>query len=61
LEQRAQLAARAFPRHRFTDYEDHLGDLDVFIAAIDDPDYREVKRDAQERVDQFLADHRTTP
>jgi hypothetical protein len=61
LEQRAQLAARAFIRHRFTDYEDRLGDLDVFLAAIDDADYREVKHDAQARVDHFLADHRATP
>ena len=61
VEERARLAARAFIRHRFTDYEDRLGDLDVFLAAIDDVDYREVKQDAQARVDQFLADHRATP
>ena len=61
VEERARLAARAFIRHRFTDYEDRLGDLDVFLAAIDDVDYREVKQDAQARVDQFLADHRAAP
>jgi hypothetical protein len=61
LEGRAQLAARAFIRHRFTDYEDRLGNLSEFIEAIDDADYREVKHDAQARVDQFLADHRVTP
>ena len=55
------MAARAFIRHRFTDYEDRLGDLDVFLAAIDDADHREVKQDAQARVDQFLADHRAHP
>jgi hypothetical protein len=61
VEERARLAARAFIRHRFTDYEGRLGDVDVFLAAIDDADYREVKQDAQARVDQFLADHRITP
>lgn len=58
LEERARLAARAYIRHRYTDYEDRLGDLDVFLAAIDDADYREVKHDAHARVDQFLVDHR---
>jgi hypothetical protein len=58
LEERAQLAARAFIRHRFTDYEDRLDELNVFAEVIDDSDYREVKHGAQEGVDQFLADHR---
>jgi hypothetical protein len=61
VEQRAQLAGRAFIRHRYTDYENRLGDLSMFLAAIDDADYREVKQNAQARVDQFLADHRTAP
>jgi hypothetical protein len=60
LEERAQLAARAFIRHRFTDYEDRLGDIDMLFEAIDDVEYREVKHLAQARVDQFLADHRAT-
>jgi hypothetical protein len=58
LEERARLAARAYIRHRYTDYEERLGDLDAFLAAIDDADYREVKHDAHARVDQFLVDHR---
>jgi hypothetical protein len=60
LEERAQLAARAFIRHRFTDYEDRLGDIDMLFEAIDDVEYREVKHLAQARVDQFLTDHRAT-
>jgi hypothetical protein len=58
LQERAQLAARAFIRHRFTDYEDRLGDIDMLFDEIDAVDYREVKDIAQARVDQFLADHR---
>ena len=58
LEERARLAARAYIRHRYTDYEHRLGDLDLFLAEIDDVDYREIKNEAHDAVDQFLTEHR---
>jgi hypothetical protein len=48
----------AFIRDRYTDYENRLGDLTMFLAGVEDGDYREVKHDAHARVDRFLADHR---
>lgn len=53
IEERAALAARALIRHRFTSYEDDLVEVwdDDFL-------YREVKADAQSRVDAFLERHR---
>ena len=65
LDERAALAARAFIRHRHTDYEDRLfslelGELDVDSdVGIDDiGDYREIKRTAHGEVDAFLEQHR---
>jgi hypothetical protein len=65
LEDRAALAARAYIRHRYTDYEDQLSavglvefdeDLDADIVEIGD--YREIKRVAHREVDAFLDEHR---
>lgn len=63
LAQRAELAARAFLRHRHTDYETQLGEMAGESELLsgrdsDDPLYREVKQDARRRVDGFLASHR---
>lgn len=55
LEQRAELAARAYIRHELTDYEDDLVDLAVWD---DDYLYREVKCFAHVKVDNVLARHR---
>jgi len=57
LEQRAELAARAYIRHELTTYEDDLVDREVWD---DDFLYREVKRSAQAEVDHLLARHRGT-
>jgi hypothetical protein len=58
LEERAALAARATIRHRFTDYEDHLVELDPFESDVDDYAYRLAKKAAHEAVDDFLCGHR---
>lgn len=58
LEERAALAARATIRHRFTDYEDALMEMDPFETEIDDFEYRVAKRSANEAVDAFLGAHR---
>jgi hypothetical protein len=68
LDERAALAARAFIRHRYTDYERDLDtviyddddfDSAVVVSAIDDDRYRALKRDAAISVDHFLNQHRT--
>jgi hypothetical protein len=67
LEERAALAARAFIRHRYTDYEHSLDtatfdedfDRSLDAGAIDDHLYRSLKRDAAISVDNFLDRHRT--
>jgi hypothetical protein len=56
IEERAALAARAYIRHRFTDYEDQLEDL--WEGLGDDEVYRQVKAGAQSEVDVFLQRHR---
>ena len=65
LDERAALAARAFIRHRHTDYEDRLfslelGELDIDsgIGTSEVGDYREIKRTAHGEVDAFLEQHR---
>ena len=62
LEERAALAARAFIRHRYTDYEgficsppnssNSINDLDTDIVEVGD--YREIKQAAHGDVDAFL-------
>ena len=67
LDERAALAARAFIRHRYTDYERDLDtviddddfDSAVVVSRIDDDLYRALKRDAAISVDHFLNQHRT--
>jgi hypothetical protein len=57
LEQRAELAARAHIRHRYTSYEDELDH--VPLEAWDEDDlYVEIKGAAHVAVDYFLAQHR---
>jgi hypothetical protein len=63
LEERAALAARAYIRHRHTDYEDRLFSLEVSELDIDSDngdvgDYREIKWRAQREVDAFVEQHR---
>ena len=65
LDERAALAARAYIRHRHTDYEDRLFslelselDLDSDVGIDDVGDYREIKRTAHGEVDAFLEQHR---
>jgi hypothetical protein len=58
LEDRAVLAARAWIRHRFTDYEDRLNSLYGDDLLLDEIDYRGIKHDAHSAVDTFLAEHR---
>ena len=65
LEDRAALAARAFIRHRYTDYEDQLfavelieSDQDMNADIVEVGDYRQIKRAAHREVDAFLEKHR---
>lgn len=65
LEDRAALAARAFIRHRYTDYEDQLLSLELNPFDQDiDPDivevreYRAIKQAAHRAVVAFLDEHR---
>ncbi len=65
LEDRAALAARAFIRHRYTDYEDQLfavelieSDQDMDADIVEVGDYREIKQAAHRAVDAFLERHR---
>lgn len=63
LEERAQLAARASIRHRHTDYESRLDDAllaaDALDFVLDDFEYKEIKAEAHQAVDRFIADHRS--
>jgi hypothetical protein len=61
LEERAALAARATIRHRFTDYDDRLAELDPFGAETGDFEYRTIKHAAHDAVDDFLDAHRRPP
>lgn len=68
LDERAALAARAYIRHQYTDYEQQLESLDIAELGLDDEldiadigDYVEIKRDAQRAVDEFLEQHRPPP
>lgn len=56
LGERAALAARAQLRHAHTDYEDQLAALSP--AGDDDELYRQIKAEAHDAVDEFLATHR---
>lgn len=56
LEERAALAARAQVRHTNTDYEQQLKALSM--VGNDDELYRQIKANAHDEVDRFLAEHR---
>jgi len=58
VDQRAELAARAFVRHRYTDYDERLLGVDPLAIEMDGVEYRRVKRDAHRAVEAFLAAHR---
>jgi hypothetical protein len=58
VEERGALAARAYIRHRYTDYEDALDEV-AFDQGWDDQYlYRGIKAEAHEMVDAFLERHR---
>ena len=62
LSQRAELAARAYMRHKHTDYEEQLNSHGVIPwdeVGEDDYLYREIRADARRKVDRFLQKHRT--
>jgi hypothetical protein len=58
IDERAALAARATIRHRLTDYDDRLAELDPFESEVDDLEYQQIRRAAHEAVDTFLDTHR---
>ncbi len=59
IEERAALAARAYIRHHYTDYDDRLDAATGSLADdIDTDEYRGIKRAAQDAVEAFLAVHR---
>ncbi|MDE1822524.1 MAG: DUF2293 domain-containing protein [Euryarchaeota archaeon] len=61
LEERAELAARAYIRHKHTDYEERLNQRSVNPwdeVGEDDHGYREVKSEANRKVTRFLTRYR---
>ncbi|MGI0054823.1 MAG: DUF2293 domain-containing protein [Thermoplasmata archaeon] len=63
LADRAELAARAWIRHKHTDYEALLWDMSGENPTIDvedhkDPAYRAIRSEAQRETDDFLREHR---
>ena len=58
MPERAELAARAWIRHRYTDYEDQLVNTFGDNLLVDELAYREIKSGAHNAVDDFLASHR---
>lgn len=62
LSKRAELAARAYIRHKHTNYEADLWSASGESPMIDpdprDPLYPGIKAEAQKAVDRFLAEHR---
>jgi len=60
LEEKAELAARAYIRHKHTKYEDRLEELTLSGLWIEPDDYlhREAKAAAGEEADEFLQRHR---
>ncbi len=48
----------AYIRHRFADYEDQLVERDPFEGTLDDLEYRDIKRRANDAVDDFLTAQR---
>jgi uncharacterized protein DUF2293 len=58
LQERAALAARAWMRHRYTDYEDRLETAYGDDFLLDELAYRQAKATANQAVDDFIAAHR---
>ncbi len=58
VEERAVLAARAWIRHRYTDYETRLDTTYGDDLLLDELTYREVKSAANRAVDDFITAHR---
>jgi uncharacterized protein DUF2293 len=58
LQERAALAARAWIRHRYTEYEDKLHTTFGDDLLLDELTYRENKSAANRAVDDFIAAHR---
>ena len=59
VDERAELAARAYIRHHHTGYHDRLDNANLELDDdIDDDDYREIKRAAHDDVEAFLDAHR---
>ncbi|TET41603.1 MAG: DUF2293 domain-containing protein [Dehalococcoidia bacterium] len=54
LEEKAELAVRAFIRHNFTDYDERLDEMG-------EPWYHEIRGDAAAKVNRFLEEHRCGP
>ncbi len=57
LAEKAELAARAHIRHRYTSYEDELDQI-PFEAWDEEDLYREIKGAAHDAVDMFIERHR---
>ena len=58
LEEKAELAARAYIRHQYTRYEERIIKAGLFEPDHGDPVYRDLRARAQEEVDEFLERHR---
>jgi Uncharacterized conserved protein (DUF2293) len=59
IEERAELAARAHIRHRYTDYHRRLEAAVAQDLGVDDYEYAAIKRSTHDAVDDFLRRHRT--
>ena len=57
LEEKAMLAARAYIRHNYTNYENQLLNFE-FLLEPGDYLYREIKSETDEAVNKFLSHHR---
>lgn len=56
--ERAELAARAWIRHRYTNYDDQLASVIGDDLLVDELAYRDIKSSSHNAVDDFLASHR---
>lgn len=59
LDEAARLAVRAHIRHAHTEYERDLTELRDGVGFVGEDDYADVRRDAAQAVDRFIARHRT--
>jgi hypothetical protein len=60
FEEKARLAARAYIRHKYTNYEEEMikAEIDAFSDRLDREIYGEIKGQAEREVDEFLSKHR---